>query len=219
MILFGLVVLVFIGALFVVMRRWSMSPVLVSQKNTSNIPVGNSNISTTSTINSKNSETFTPFVLAKDYYTDSDFDFKIKLPEGWVVLPGKTENVIVDFVSPVSDQEVGNLPLSGVTLSINNYGNQFGNDAEAAKNNAVGWLSRNLQNFKVLTEERMVLHGSDSYLLSGSYVLDGVPFNAYYLIVCSNSLKDFFITAPVNQTTWNQYKDVLSASLQTFEVK
>ncbi len=179
----------------------------------------NTTNSTASTSEVKNETVVAPQKLAQDYYANDNFGFKIKLPEGWIVSPGKTENAIVDFVSPVADQKVGNLPLSGVIISVSDYGNQFGNDTEAARNYAVAWLSRNYQNFKVLKEERMTLNDSDSYLFSGSYISDGIPFIAQYLVVCSNSLKDFFITAPVNGSAWNQYQDILNQSLATFEVK
>ncbi len=212
-IILGLSVVVLLFVAYVLYLQQRTSQVVV----TKNIPVPNSAI--TSTSETKNETIIMPQKLSQDYYTNDDFGFKIKVPEGWIASSGKTENAIVDFVSSIADQKVGNLPLSGVTISVSDYGNQFGNDAEAARNYAVAWLSRNYQNFKVLKEEQMTLNGNDSYLFSGSYVSDGIPFVAQYLVVCSNSLKDFFVVAPVNENTWNQYRDILNQSLATFEVK
>ncbi|MBI2916998.1 MAG: DcrB-related protein [Chloroflexi bacterium] len=152
-----------------------------------------------------------PVVLA-DPYRDEANQFSLRYPQGWEKLP--VAGAAVAFVSPRPD-----FLASGQQFSTNI--NVVVESADAASldgylSSASQAMKQALVNYQEVSRRQVTLDTAPAYLLESTFDQGGFSLHILQAILLKGS-KAYMVTGTTHASTWAQYRDLLEASLRSFQ--
>lgn len=199
----AIVVLVVISAIGYLMYQKYKSPKMQPQAET-----------TQPTRQQTTTQNTIPDTLEKVAYSDTKHGFKINQPKGWKV-DKNSEFGDVEFSNPQIDQE-RDLPFNSSIIieSGPNQGVDLRRYVGAIKANHYDTSST----YKTISEKEVMVNGIPAYEVKEQFSIEGYKFLNLSLMLIHGD-KGYVVTAAILESTWDKYKDLLEASLFTFELK
>lgn len=151
--------------------------------------------------------------LESQPYINSQAGFTIRAPKGWRVDESGLFGALVIFLNTQIDQEGTNLYGANIYVISESARGLGLDDYVNATKEALPKLPQNHS-----TEDKKVsVNGVQARIIGEAFVQGVFHLRDLQLIVVKND-KAYTVTANVLESTWNKYKDLIEASLLTFEL-
>ena len=117
------------------------------------------------------------------------------------------------FLNSSEDKEDSYRWQASINLGVNggNQGFSLGEYMTAYKNQMKQWFA----SYLVEEEEKKSINGHEADIISGTFDKDGHKFRNVQLFMIEKD-NAYSVSGVVLASTWRQYKDVLSASVESF---
>lgn len=146
-------------------------------------------------------------------YINQKYGFKITSPDGWALDESGDADTVAYFLSRTVDREDSYQWQVSINIGVKpgNQGFSLDQYMTAYKNQIAQWFP----DLQVVTEEKKVINGHESVLISSTYTNEGHKFRNVQLIMIEGD-NAYSVSGTALNSTWEQYKEVLAASVESF---
>lgn len=152
--------------------------------------------------------------VSKNAYINRKFGFQITSPENWIVDEGGENDTVVFFLNKEIDDESGYKWQGGINVGVfsGNSGFKLFQIVDSYKQQAQQWSS----DLYVIEGMKRSIGGYDAVIVSSTFVREGHKFRDYRLFVLKGD-NVFNISAVVLSSTWDQYREIITESVLSFD--
>lgn len=152
--------------------------------------------------------------LEKQPYTNTQYGFRIHAPKGWRIDESGLFGTHVFFFNTDTELEGNNSFSANINVvSEPAQGLDLKGYVKATKES----LSKVLTDYKLVDDKNVSIRsGRQAQFIGGTFIQGESNLRNLQLMVVDND-KGYVVTATVLESAWDKYKDLIEASLLTFE--
>lgn len=169
--------------------------------------------------------------LAGKEYIDIEDGFTITYPKDWRVERSNTSAIksknqtVISFVNPVGDIADKYLGSASLTIFFDYAEGQL--DLDIYKNLIKNEMSYNLDDFVVLSEEKVTINDSNGYLILASdkgdktknTIAQKPSYKSFLFITTEEKTnREFFIWATAFELSWPKYEKLFENCIKSFKI-
>lgn len=148
-------------------------------------------------------------------FTTASSTFSIQFPEGWQTQDGGQFGAVVFAVNPVPSEDgkakfATNMNVTTEVIKSGTLDDYLSATLEA--------LPKFLTNYKTTVDKTLTVGGVSARLIGGTFSQGELKLQNLQLITIKDGAA-YVVTATSLESAWDQYKDILEASLMTFLLK
>ncbi len=150
--------------------------------------------------------------LGSQPYENLNYGFRIIPPKDWTVDESGQFGDAVFFFGPTVFTSDGK-PIK-ININVGSESTKLGLDEYAEANKSI--LSEAFSDYKLVEDRKITVRGREAYIVGGTFSAQGVNIRNRQMMIIENG-KAFIVTATNLESAWDQYDDLIDASLNTFE--
>lgn len=149
-------------------------------------------------------------------YINQRYGFTIISPKGWILDEIGYAGTVAYFLNRSIDKEDTYQWQVRINLGVTpgNAGFTLGEYMAAEKNQVKLWSPQ----YQILSEEKKLINGHESDIISGTFENEGHKFRNLQLFTLEGD-NAYMISGTALNSTWERYKDVVAASVESFALQ
>ncbi len=151
-------------------------------------------------------------LLENEAYVHTQHGFSLRPPKGWILDESGRFNTHVIFLNTVQDYSENDPFVANINV-VSESNQDFNLEDYISETKNV--LHKFLQDYQLVDERRETIDGRDVIFIGGTFSQGIFPLRNLQLYVIKDG-KAYVVTGTALNSTWDNHKDILEASLRTF---